>query len=180
MVSTWHNRLGENGQRLTILSVLPRTPLTPAELQVANELSLREAIDELFRIAGEDGRARVIMLDVASQGEEPVFLTEEDVSLRDLAEGLYGSFGNDGQSTTVLRVLGPDDDPLGGLGPAEAGSPADGDTGRGPLAALRRFREAVHRLFGGSADAGIPPTVLSLLVEQTPTSRSHRSGEAHA
>lgn len=165
-MTSWHNSLGENGQRLTILSVLPRTPLTPGEIQAASELSLGQAIDELFRIAGEDGRARVITLDVTSQDEEPVFLAEEEVSLRDLADRLYGSFGDDGQSSTVLRVLGPDDDPLGWLTTGGAGS-AEDDTGRGPLAALRRFREAVHRLFGGSAEEGIPPTVLSLLVGPT-------------
>jgi hypothetical protein len=165
-MTSWHNSLGEDGQRLTILSVLPLTPLTPAEIQAASELSLGQAIDELFRIVGEDGRARVITLNVMSQGEEPVFLAEEEVSLRDLADRLYGSFGSDGLSSTVLRVLGPDDDPLGWLATIDAGT-AEDDAGRGPLAALLRFREAVHQLFGGSAEEGIPPTVLSLLCGPT-------------
>ena len=159
-MSRWHNILGEDGQRLTILSVLPRVTPDPAT-QV--ELSLREAIDELFRIAGEDGHARVV-LDVSVRGDdEPQFTTEENLSMRELADRLYGSFGSEGDSAAVLRTLGPDDDPFGSF---TASAPTDDEDGSGgPLAALRRLREAVHRLFGGSAEGGTPPTVLSLLVD---------------
>jgi hypothetical protein len=107
-MSRWHNILGENGQRLTILSVLPRVA---PDLESQVELSLREAIDELFRIAGEDGHARVV-LDVRVHGDdEPQLTTEENLSLRELADRLYRSFGPDGDSVAVLRTLGPGDDP---------------------------------------------------------------------
>jgi hypothetical protein len=159
-MSTWHNRLGEDGRRLTILSVLPRTPGSAGDYS-SQALSLRAAIDELFRIAGEDGRAGFV-LNVTGDGVDgPQFTTEENVSLRDLADRLYGSYGPDGDTASYLRVLGPDDDPFGWLGSDE--SDVD-DAGRSPLASLRRLREAVHRLFGGSVDQEVPPTVLSLLV----------------
>jgi hypothetical protein len=163
-MARWHNALGEDGQRLTILSVLPRTNHDPKALELGREISLREAIDELFRIAGEDGHANVV-LDVRTIGrDEPDFTTEQNVPLRELAERLYGSFGTDGESASVLRILSPGDDPFGGIG--EKGSASDTeDAETGPLAALRRLREAVHRLFGGSVEQGPPPTVLSLLIE---------------
>lgn len=174
-MTSWHKRLGEDGERLTILSVLPRVELSDAELLAARELPLREAIDELFRIAGDDEQAMVVVLrpsDAASGVAEP---TVEQISLRDLADRLYGSFGHDGETPSRLRILGPDDDPLGAIdvtGDADGadGAHADGavepdDADSGVLGALRRFREAVHRLFGGSAEQGAPPTVLSLLVD---------------
>ncbi len=164
-MSRWHNKLGEGGQRLTILSVLARVPLADTQQRSDAEVSLQQAIDELFRIAGEDGHARTV-LDVRLQdGLEPEFTTEENLSVRELADRIYESYGADGQSTSVLRVLGPDDDPFAQFAPAE---PSNTDPERGPLAALRRLREAVHRLFGGSAEEGIPPTVLSLLVAAKP------------
>jgi len=65
------------------------------------------------------------------------------------------SFGADGRSGAVLRVLGPDDDPLAKFGPFDAPN-TDDDPGRGPLAALRRFREAVHRLLRRLSRGGHP------------------------
>lgn len=165
-MSRWHNSLGEGGQRLTILSVLPRVPLDQTMHVSDSELSLREAIDELFRIAGDDGQARVVLEVSVHGGDEPEFTTEENLSLRELADRLYGPFGSDGQSASVLRVLSPGDDPLGEFASSRPTS-TDNDLDHGPLAALRRFREAVHRLFGGSAEEGVPPTVLSLLVDPT-------------
>ncbi len=155
-MSKTHNRFGENGRRLTILSVLPRAPV----IQPDRELTLRAAIEEVFRIAGADGHAQVV-LDMTIHDDLPEFTTEQNVGLRELSERLY-ALGADGQSA-VLRVLHPDDDPFGDYTTSLVGDGADDSEG-GPLAALRRFREAVHRLFGGSAEADIPPTVLSLLV----------------
>lgn len=59
-MSSWHNKYGQHGQRLTILSVLPRAPLHQIGLALDSELSLGQAIDELFRIAGDDGHAWVL------------------------------------------------------------------------------------------------------------------------
>jgi hypothetical protein len=166
-MSSWHNALGEDGQRLTILSVLPRASSNLTGAGQDAELSLREAIDELFRIAGEDGHAGVV-LNVTVQGPDgPEFTTEENVSLRDLADRLYGSYGADGGSASYLRVLTPEDDPWGWFNEPEPASD-ETDAGRSPLAALRRLREAVHRLYGGSVDQEVPPTVLSLLVGARP------------
>ena len=74
----WHNALGEDGQRLTILSVLPRSTPDAKAPELDRELSLREAIDEMFRIAGEDGHASVV-LDVRPLGrDEPDFTTRAE------------------------------------------------------------------------------------------------------
>ena len=163
-MTSWHNALGEDGQRLTILSVLPRATPDPAATKLDRELSLREAIDEIFRIAGEDGAASVV-LDVTTAAGEELFSSEENVPLRELAARLYGSFGVDGGSASVLRILEPGDDPFGGLTANGSSSETEDDGRSGLLAGLRRFREAVHRLFGGSAEEGPPPTILSLLVD---------------
>ena len=163
-MTSWHNALGEDGQRLTILSVLPRSAPDPAAVKLDRELSLREAIDEIFRIAGEDGAATVV-LDVTTSVGDELFSSEENVPLRELADRLYGSFGADGESASVLRILEPGDDPFGGLTANGSPGEAEDDARTGLLAGLRRFREAVHRLFGGSAEDGPPPTILSLLVD---------------
>jgi hypothetical protein len=162
-MARWHNALGEDGQRLTILSVLARGGAEPKALEFDRELSLRDAIDEIFRIAGEDGQASVV-LNVTTVGrDEPDFTVEQNVSLRELADQLYGSFGSDGSALSQLRVLKPGDDPFGVT--SNGSSPDTEDEGSGPLAALRRFREAVYRLFGGSVEEETPPTILSLLVD---------------
>jgi len=159
-MAKWHNALGEGGQRLTILSLLSPVDLDRAPFDANRELSLREAIDEIFRIAGQDGKANVVLDVTTRDGDGTDFTSEDNVSLQDLAARLYGSLGADGESASMLRILRPGDDPLGEFSDVE-----DGETS--PLGALRRFREAVHHLFGGSAEAGTPPTVLSLLVDPT-------------
>jgi hypothetical protein len=159
----WHNKLGEDGQRLTVLSLLPRSGLDRGPPESWGELSLDQAVGEILRIGGENGAARAVLSVTVQDDGEADFTSEENVALRDLADRLYGVFGRDGQAPTVLRLLRPDDDVLGGTdGPARDVSHERSD--EGVLAAVRRLREAVHRLFGGSAEEGIPPTVLSLLV----------------
>lgn len=161
----WHNALGEDGQCLTILSVLPRSTPDARVPDLDRELSLREAINEIFRIAGEDGHARVL-LDVTTLGrDEPDFTTEQNVPLRELAERLYGTFGSDGKSASKLRILKPDDDPLSFVA---SGSTDTQEAESGPIAALRRLRDAVHRLFGSLAGEGPRPTILRLLVAPSP------------
>ena len=162
-MSMWHNKLGEDGQRLTVLSLLPRSGLDRGPPESWGELSLDEAVGEILRIGGENGAARAVLSVTVQDDGEADFTSEENVALRDLADHLYGVFGGDGQAPTVLRLLRPDDDVLGGAdGPA--GDVSHDRSDEGALAAVRRLREAVHRLFGGSAEEGIPPTVLSLLV----------------
>ena len=165
-MSKWHNKFGEGGQRLTILSLLPGASPEQTGQPSEVELSLREAIDELIRVAGEGGNLRTVLGLSVRENEELEFTAEENLPVQELADRLYAAFGADGQSGAVLRVLGPGDDPLVKFDLSAPPNP-DQDSSRGPLAALRRFREAVHRLFGGSADAGVPPTVLSLLVNPT-------------
>jgi hypothetical protein len=158
----WHNILGENGQRLTILSLLAHPGGEPPGALPTGELTLQQAVDEIFRLAGDDGEAQVV-LSVTDENDGS-FLSEEHVPLQDLVDRLYAAYGDDDEA--VLRFLGPGDDPLSDGRPGdhdEVGDPDD-DLGIGPLATLRRLRETVHQLFGGSAEEGVPPTVLSLLV----------------
>jgi hypothetical protein len=147
---TLHNRFGEKGQRLTILSLLGEQPRQGA-------MPLSEAIDELYRIGGPEGTARIVV-ELHVEGEDRADCTvEENVSLKALAQTFYEAFGESGDAQATLHVLDADEDPL----------PDGTDVGRSrphPIEAIRRFREAVSRLFGGSADEGQPPTVLSLLV----------------
>jgi hypothetical protein len=144
-MSRWHNKLGEGGQRLTILSVFPGASLG---------------------IAGEGGNLRTVLALRVHEEDEVEFTAEENLPVHELADRLYETFGADGQSVSVLRVLRPGDDPLVKFALSERPD-TDQDASRGPVAALLRFREAVHRLFGGSAEQGTPPTVLSLLVNPT-------------
>jgi hypothetical protein len=162
------NALGENGQRLTILSVLPRTDGVSALPDAASTMSLQEAVDEIFRICGEDGEARSVLTFAHGQESDPQFTSEENIALRDLALRLYESFGDGATVSTTLGVLDPNDELFGTA--EEAGSLTSGsdnshdDSSSGPLDALRRFREAVYRLFGGSVEEEVTPTVLALLV----------------
>jgi hypothetical protein len=65
----------------------------------------------------------------------------------------------------VLRRLSPDDGLFASaVESGTGGSESSDGTLRRLLASLRRLREAVFRMFGGSAEADQPPTVLSLLV----------------
>ena len=167
-MSKWHNRFGESGERLTILSLLPRVPFDPelfALFDSDSEHSLREAVDEIFRIGGADGEARFVLDVTGADDDGPTFSIQEHVSLRELAERLYAAYDGDQKYHSVLRILGPADDPIGETSESATGGDdtEEARPGSGPLSALRRFRDAVHRLFGGSAEQGLPPTVLSLL-----------------
>jgi hypothetical protein len=159
-MSSWHNKFGENGQRLTILSLLSPTPDGLGALQHDGEISLREAIDEIFRLGGQDGEARLVLEVTGQNGDGPDFSVQENVSLRELADRLYGSYGADGDRASVLRLVQPGDELLGEWA-------SSGDDDPNGLSPLRRFREAIHRLFGGSAEQGVPPTVVGLLVGPT-------------
>jgi hypothetical protein len=175
-MSTWHNRFGEKGQRLTILSLLAPMPVDLNSLDLDAEMSLREAIDELFRIGGQDGAAQLV-LDVIGKGSDaPDFSVEENVSLRELADRLCGAYGSDGDSAS-LRMLKPGDELFDEWAALESGdSPGDDEAnGQAGFSPLRRFRETVHRLFGGSAEQGVPPTVVGLLVGPTLGSKADGS-----
>jgi hypothetical protein len=52
----WHNKFGEEGQRLTILSVLPRTPSPQPQQPTGAERTRDWAIDELFEVIGRHER----------------------------------------------------------------------------------------------------------------------------
>jgi len=167
-MSGWHNRLGADGQRLTILSLLANAETLDGQDVPEGHLSLQEALDELFRLAGADGSARVVLY-LADPGEDdPQFTSEENVALRDLAARLYQAFGDDGQTPCVLRRLSPDEVRVAASSGSDDPEAGD-DAAHGPLAALGRLREAVYRTFGGSVPADQPPTVLSLLVGPKPS-----------
>jgi hypothetical protein len=162
------NAFGESGQRLTVLSVLPTTGGTTALPGAASTMSLQEAVDEIFRICGEDGEARAVLTFGLEHESDPEFTSEENISLKDLAQRLYQSFGEGATISTTLGVINPDDDLFGAAEVVVSHVPGSDDaadvSGSGPFDALRRFREAVYRLFGGSVEEEVTPTVLALLV----------------
>ncbi len=166
-MSTWHNKFGENGQRLTILSLLSPMPADAKPLELGGEISLREAIDEIFRLGGKDGEALFVLDVTGKDGDGPDFSVQEHVSLRELAERLYGSYGAEGERASVLRLVQPGDDVFDGWESGTDDEPGEGSDSQDSPSRLQRFREAVHRLFGGSADQGVPPTVVGLLVGPT-------------
>jgi hypothetical protein len=162
------NAFGESGQRLTVLSVLPKTGGATPLPDAASTMSLQEAVDEIFRICGEDGEARAVLTFAQENESGPEFTSEEHIALKDLAHRLYESFGEGATISTTLGVINTDNDLFGAadaVGSPPSGSDgSDDDSGSGPLDALRRFREAVFRLFGGSVEEEVTPTVLALLV----------------
>jgi hypothetical protein len=131
-------------------------------------MSLQEAVDEIFRLCGEDGEARSVLTFASEQESDPQFTSEEHIALKDLAARLYLSCGEGVTVSTTLGVINPNDELFGSA--EGAGSPTAGpddsndDSSSGPLDVLRRFREAVYRLFGGSVEEEVTPTVLALLV----------------
>ena len=77
-------------------------------------MSLQEAVDEIFRICGEDGEARSVLTFAHGQESDPQFTSEENIALRDLALRLYESFGVGPQSrrpwaslTSMMNYSGP-------------------------------------------------------------------------
>jgi hypothetical protein len=162
------NAMGERGQRLTVLSVLPKVGANSDLPGGASTMSLQEAVDEIFRLCGEDGEARSVLTFASEQESDPQFTSEEHIALKDLAARLYQSCGEGATVSTILGVINSNDDlfgPTEGAGSPPAGSnDSDGDSSSGPLDVLRRFREAVYRLFGGSVEEEVTPTVLALLV----------------
>ncbi|HXA30765.1 MAG TPA: hypothetical protein VNV87_00800 [Acidimicrobiales bacterium] len=134
-------------------------------------MSLQEAVDEIFRLCGEDGEAQAVLTFASEQESDPQFTSEEHIALKDLAARLYQSCGEGATVSTTLGVINPNDElfgPAEGAGSTTAGSDdSSDDSSSGPLDVLRRFREAVYRLFGGSVEEEVTPTVLALLVGPT-------------
>jgi hypothetical protein len=146
-----HNKLGENGQALTVLSLLEGREYSGAE-DISG--SLRDVSQRLRDIAGGDETELVSMYSVyPNQQGSLEFLALELVPLRQAIQRINQINGGRDDTQTVLRVLDGTDE----LDEAESDGPKNH--------ALTRLRDTMRSLFNRAGENGQPLTVLSLLSE---------------
>jgi hypothetical protein len=146
-----HNKLGENGRALTVLSLLEGRPyMGPEDISG----SLRDVSQHLRDIAGGDENELVSMYSVYPNQEGSLeFLALELVPLRQAIQRINQINGGSEDAPTVLRVVDGSD----ALEDAEA---------EGAMSqAMTRLRETMRGLFNRAGENGQPLTVLSLLSE---------------
>lgn len=164
MSPSLHNILGEDGEQLTILSLL-KPPDSPAAETPLGEMTLQEAIQRIYDIAGDEGRAQLVLSLRRTFGDAATdaFTTDQDVTVAALSSELLQLAGQD--TPVVLRRLTVDDEP------DDDGSEDQGaDPTGGFRDALHRFVQALRNLFNAAGDDGEQLTILSLLVRQPPAS----------
>ena len=162
MSPSWRNIFGEDGQMLTVLSLLG-----PDEHRrwsdATGEMTVAEAARRISELAGEDGRADVVLSirrQVDPDGE--VFRRYENVALADVGERLLAEAGDPGATVVLDRLSAADEERF----EVSVGSEPD-EHAPGPLHdAVHRFVEALRHLFNIAGEDGEPLTVLSLLVRQ--------------
>jgi hypothetical protein len=155
-----HNKLGENGQALTVLSLLEGPEFAGSKEELSGSLS--DVSQRLRELAGGDETELVSMYSVyPNDGGSLEFLALELVPLRLAIQRIneINGRGRGEQARTVLRVIdGNDDD---GLDQAEDELDSDGPVSQ----AVTRLRDAMRGLFNRAGENGQPLTVLSLLSE---------------
>lgn len=159
-----HNKLGENGRALTVLSLLEGRPYVGPE-DISG--SLRDVSQRLRDIAGGDDTELVSMYSVyPNEAGSLEFLALELVPLRQAIQRINQINGGKEDAQTILRVLDRSDEEEGGVGDADPG-------GLGPVnQAVIRLRETLQGLFNRAGENGRPLTVLSLLSEPARTPQS--------
>ncbi len=163
-----HNILGDDGEVLTILSLLqaPDRPDGAADKPLG-DMTLQEAIQRIYDIAGQEGRAQLVLSLRRSLGDASTdaFTTDQDVDVADLSAELLQLAGQDANAPVVLRRMTVADEP------DDDGSEDQGDDGTGGFRdALHRFVQALRSLFNAAGEDGEQLTILSLLVRQPPAS----------
>ena len=151
-----HHILGEDGEVLTIMSLLQ--PAQRATDQPLGEMTLQEAIQRIYDIAGDEGRAQLV-LSLRRTLTTDAFSTEEDVTVSALSDQLLQLAGENPDVPVVLSCMTQDDEPVDD-------DDEDDDDNGGFVDALHRFAQALRNLFNAGGDDGEPLTVLSLLVRQ--------------
>jgi len=145
-----HNKLGENGQALTVLSLLEGPAYDGSREEISG--SLRDVSEHLRAMAGGNDAELVNMYSVyPNEGGSLEFLALELVPLRQAIQRInqINGAGND-DAATVLSVVDESDD-----------GPDDGEeTVSQPFSHLR---DALRNLFNRAGENGQSLTVLSLL-----------------
>jgi len=169
-----HNLLGEDGDVLTVLSLLPkRSPEDAAEaVRVALsrldesvvEVPLYEAAAWLYLVAGEDGRVPRSLSLVRSPGAPAELIANEDSPVKQVVERMYAIAHDNADAPTRISIVTVDDDGAGEDPPPDD----DSDQGRSLANVVRRFVDAVRGLFNIAGEDGEPLTVVSLLVRRPP------------
>ena len=165
MSPSLRNILGEDGEALTVLSLL-EGPKKGAAAPPQGEMSLEQATERIAASAGEDARV-VTVLSLCRESRDPdgdAFWSEHDVPVREACDLLRRQVGHGANPTVVLEWLSAEDQRRL---EQQAAAPDDGP---GPVReAVQRFVEALRRLFNAAGEDGQPLTILSLLVRQEPS-----------
>ena len=143
-----HNKLGENGEALTVLSLLEGPAFAGSKDDVSGRLS--DVGARLRQMAGGNESELVNMYSVYPGGGGSLeFLALELVPLRQAIQRINEINGRSGDVEVVLSFLDAPDEI----------EDADGS----PSNAITRLRDAMRGLFNRAGENGQPLTVLSLL-----------------
>jgi hypothetical protein len=144
-----HNRLGENGESLTILNLLKHPKGLRADEEMEGDLT---EVSERLRVLAGDDTEMVNMYSVYPNDRGSLeFLAVELVPLRQAIERMRELPGNQAGRRTVLSVLDPSSD----------GDVDESDVISG--GAFAHLRDTLRGLFNRAGENGQPLTLLSLL-----------------
>jgi hypothetical protein len=164
MLKGLHNRLGENGRALTVLSLLEGPEFVGPREDVSG--SLTEVSRHLREMAGGNDTELVSMYSVyPNESGALEFLALERVPLAQALARINEINGRGrGGGHTLLQVVDRADDDADDSNDAEG----DGPTNQ----AISRLRDVLRGLFNRAGENGQPLTVLSLLSELDESSPS--------
>jgi hypothetical protein len=148
MFKAFHNKLGENGQSSTVLSLLKDPQRVGSDGPISGSLS--EVSARLVDIAGGDDVEVVSMYSVyPTEGGSLEFLAVELLPLRQAKQRISQINGGRGDAEVELNVLDRPDELEGSVGPVSQ--------------AITHLRGEVRNLFNRTGEDGRPLTVPSLL-----------------
>ncbi|HVX21997.1 MAG TPA: hypothetical protein VHB02_11660 [Acidimicrobiales bacterium] len=183
-----HNIFGEDGEVLTILSLLQQPERAAgqvaagqaaeagagrAEDRPLGEMTLHEAILRIYDIAGEEGRAQLVLSLRRTFGDAATdaFTADQNVTVAELSAELL-ALGRHDTPVVLQRMTAADE-------PEDDGAEDQGDDTTGGFRdALHRFVQALRNLFNAAGEDGEQLTILSLLVRQPPPASAAGPGEA--
>jgi hypothetical protein len=165
MLKDLHNRLGENGEALTLLSLLDGPEFEGADEPITG--TLREISERLRVMAGGDD-TRVVSMYSLYPGDNGSleFLALELLPLRQAIEQINQINRGASDAPTVMRVIGLDEDDAVDSESDESAAAEDGAGAVGH--AVASLRDALSGLFHRAGENGQALTVLSLLSQPAP------------